>query len=68
MQQHYFIGIKIPSTFEDQIEEFKNKYELDTAYKVIPHVEDLHVTLLYLGAMEEQHLPTIKIESFENCS
>ena len=40
--------------------EFKQKYELDAAYKVIPHVEDLHITLLYLGALEEQHLPTIK--------
>jgi 2'-5' RNA ligase len=60
LRQHYFIGIKIPSTFEKQIVEIKKKYELDTAYKVIPHVEDLHVTLHYLGAMEEQHLPIMK--------
>ena len=60
MRQHYFIGIKIPSAFEDRIEDFKKKYELDTAYKVIPHIDDLHVTLLYLGAVEEQQLPIIK--------
>lgn len=59
MLQHYFIGIKIPSGFEDQIEDFKKKYELNTTYKVIPHVEDLHVTLFYLGAVKEQHLPLI---------
>jgi RNA 2',3'-cyclic 3'-phosphodiesterase len=60
MLQHYFIGIKIPSTFEDQVMDFKVKYELDAGYKVIPHIEDLHVTLLYLGAVSEQHLPILK--------
>ena len=60
MQKHYFIGIKIPLTFGDQVKEFQKKYELDTAFKVIPHIEDLHVTLFYLGAVAEQHLPTLK--------
>ncbi|WP_188006599.1 RNA 2',3'-cyclic phosphodiesterase [Sporosarcina sp. ANT_H38] len=60
MPQHYFIGIKIPSTFEEQIVEFKKTYKLDAAYKVIPHIEDLHVTLLYLGTIEEQHLLIMK--------
>ncbi|WP_203247110.1 RNA 2',3'-cyclic phosphodiesterase [Sporosarcina beigongshangi] len=60
MQQHYFIGIPIPSTFKDTVELFKMKYQLETAYKVIPHVEDLHVTLLYLGAVSDEHLPSLK--------
>lgn len=60
MQKHYFIGIKIPSTFGNQVKEFQEKYELDTAFKVIPHTEDLHVTLFYLGSVAEQHLPTLK--------
>lgn len=60
MQKHYFIGIKIPSTFEEQIVEFKKKYKLDAAYKVFPHIEDLHVTLLYLGSIEENNLLIIK--------
>lgn len=62
MQKHYFIGIKIPSTFEDQVKEFHKKYELETAFKVIPHTKDLHLTLFYLGAVAEQHLPTLKSE------
>ncbi|MEK5069028.1 RNA 2',3'-cyclic phosphodiesterase [Sporosarcina sp. FSL K6-1508] len=60
MQQHYFIGIKVPSTFKDQVEDFKKKYELDATYKVIPHTEDLHVTLFYVGAVGEQYLHTLK--------
>ena len=59
VSKHYFIGIKIPSTLEDHVEGFKNKYQLQTAYKVIPHIEDLHVTLLYIGPLSEQHLPSL---------
>ncbi len=59
MPKHYFIGIKIPSTLENHVEGFKDKYELQAAYKVIPYIEDLHVTLLYIGAMSEQHLPLL---------
>ncbi|MFJ7934534.1 RNA 2',3'-cyclic phosphodiesterase [Sporosarcina sp. NPDC096371] len=65
MQQHYFIGIRIPSTFEEQVESFKKKYQLETAYKVIPHIEDLHVTLLYLGTIPENLLPVLKKELVE---
>lgn len=59
MVQHYFIGIKVPSTFENLMEEYKEKYHLSEAYKVIPHVEDLHVTLLYLGAMTMESIPLL---------
>ncbi len=62
MQQHYFIGINIPSTFKDPIEMFKMKYQLESAYKVIPHLEDLHVTLLYLGVVSDELLPSLKAE------
>lgn len=59
MFRHYFIGIKIPPTFEDLVDTYKAKYHLTEAYKVIPHPEDLHVTLLYIGAMSEQSLPLL---------
>ncbi len=65
MQQHYFIGINIPSTFKDPIEMFKMKYQLESAYKVIPHLEDLHVTLLYLGVVSDELLPSLKAELSE---
>lgn len=62
MQQHYFVGITIPPTVKDPMEIFKMKYQLETTYKVIPHVEDLHVTLLYLGAVPEELLLLLKTE------
>lgn len=65
MQQHYFIGINIPPTFKDPIEMFKMKYQLESAYKVIPHLADLHVTLLYLGAVSDELLPSLKAKLSE---
>ncbi|WP_318616276.1 RNA 2',3'-cyclic phosphodiesterase [Sporosarcina sp. YIM B06819] len=65
MQQHYFIGINIPPTFKDTVEMFKQKYQLETAYKVIPHVEDLHVTLLYVGTVPDEQLPLVKTALLE---
>lgn len=59
MPSHYFIGIKIPSTVADLIDTYKAKYNLSEMYKVIPHPDDLHVTLFYLGAMSEQSLPIL---------
>lgn len=68
MQQHYFIGINIPPTFKETVEMFKMKYQLETAYKVIPHLADLHVTLLYLGAVSDNLLPLLKAELSEIAS
>jgi 2'-5' RNA ligase len=60
MQNHYFIGIKIPSYIEKQVETFREQYQLRDHYKVIPHIDDLHVTLFYLGAVSDQNLLSLK--------
>ena len=65
MQQHYFIGITIPPTFKNLVDMFKKKYQLEKTYKVIPHLEDLHVKLLYLGAVSDELLPSLKVELSE---
>lgn len=59
MHTHYFIGIKTPTTVEYLFDTYKSKYRLIDEYKVIPHLDDLHVTLLYIGAMSEQSLPSL---------
>ncbi|WP_172370089.1 RNA 2',3'-cyclic phosphodiesterase [Sporosarcina jiandibaonis] len=56
MAAHYFIGIKSPTNLEHIMGAYKTKYNLTDEYKVIPHPEDLHVTLVFLGAMSEQLL------------
>lgn len=58
--QHYFIGIKVPTLFETYVEEIRNKYRLREAYKAIPHIEDLHITLIYIGPLEENKVTIIE--------
>lgn len=60
MEQHYFIGVKVPTHFEAQVEQVRERYRLRDTYKVIPHIEDFHVTLLYLGAVSEHRLSSLK--------
>lgn len=59
MHHHYFIGIKIPSQLGGLAEKYREQYSLRNAYKVLPHPDDLHVTLLFLGEVVEEQLPTI---------
>ena len=56
MEQHYFIGIQIPLDLSSHVEEIRSDYRLRETYKVIPHIQDLHVTLLYLGSVSENKL------------
>ena len=57
---HYFIGIKAPDSIEGLVLQYREKYRLSTAYKVIPHMEDLHITLLFIGALPEHQLPSLQ--------
>lgn len=60
MHNHYFIGIKAPSSTGELAEHFKEKYGLVNAYKAIPHVDDLHITLLFIGALHEQNVASLQ--------
>lgn len=52
--QHYFIGFKIPETVAEHLDQARSTWDLQETHKVIPHVSDLHITLLYLGGVEEE--------------
>lgn len=54
MQHHYFIGIKAPASIEELVTQYREKYGLSKAYKAIPHLDDLHITLLFIGALTEE--------------
>lgn len=58
--RHYFIGVPIPAEVDHIAETFTKDYSLDKNYKVLTHREDLHVTLLFLGAVGEEKLPAVK--------
>lgn len=60
---HYFIGIKAPATIEHVVNQYRGQYGLQNIYKVIPHLDDLHITLLFIGALPEQKVEPL-LESF----
>lgn len=56
MIQHYFIGIQVPGNEASTIDQMKSEMELHKTHKIIPVAEDMHITLLYLGAIEKDVL------------
>ncbi len=48
MEQHYFIGIKIPFPVAQILAEQRDSWHL-SSHKRLPVAEDLHITLLFLG-------------------
>ena len=60
MVQHYFIGISIAHPIDDIAAQFRDDYQLNEKYKVIPHPKDLHMTLRYIGELDENKLPWLK--------
>ena len=53
MVQHYFIGFKIPEQEAERLEKVRSTWSLQSTHKAIPHASDLHITLLYLGPVED---------------
>ncbi|PIC56328.1 RNA 2',3'-cyclic phosphodiesterase [Sporosarcina sp. P12(2017)] len=58
--QHYFIGISIAHPVDDIAQQFRTEYQLNEKYKVIPHAKDLHLTMRYIGELDEAKLPWLK--------
>lgn len=54
--QHYFIGFKLPVELAHRLDELRKEWHLDQSHKILPKAVDLHITLLYLGAVEENLL------------
>lgn len=72
MKQHYFIGIKVPKQIAELIVRERLNTNVHETHKILPVVEDLHITLYYLGHVEKnmlasliQSLQQIEWESFE---
>lgn len=65
MKTHYFIGIKIPYSLATSIIAARSKTNLHVSYKKLPIEDDLHITLNYLGEIENSLLNQI-IQSLQN--
>ncbi|REB06440.1 RNA 2',3'-cyclic phosphodiesterase [Sporosarcina sp. BI001-red] len=60
---HYFAAISVPfDLVKEKITASSLHYELSTHYKVIPHPDDLHITLLFFGALNHTQLEFVKQE------
>ncbi|MCG3089506.1 RNA 2',3'-cyclic phosphodiesterase [Sporosarcina cyprini] len=60
MSAHYFIGIKAPAAIRPIAASFQTQLDLLDTYKVLPHEEDLHMTLLFIGALPNSHITPLK--------
>ena len=60
MVQHYFIGISIAHPVDDLAQKFRTEFQLKEKYKVIPHAKDLHLTMRYIGELDEDKIPWLK--------
>lgn len=53
---HYFIAIPIQEALREQFASWQNQLKTGLSYKVWPHEQDLHITLKFLGAVEDKLL------------
>lgn len=60
---HYFAAIHVPfELVNEKLTATSVHYDLPSHYKVIPHPEDLHVTLLFFGGLSHFQLALVKQE------
>ncbi|SHF80592.1 RNA 2',3'-cyclic phosphodiesterase [Ornithinibacillus halophilus] len=56
MTSHYFIAIPLPRTLKETLVNWQKHFKDQLTYKQWPHMEDLHITLKFLGAVEPDQL------------
>lgn len=53
---HYFIGIQVPKKMRAWILDIQHKCKEELSYKMWTHPDDLHITLKFLGAVDDEKL------------
>ena len=53
---HYFIGIELDSSAKEKVAEIKQPWADDFSFKQWTHKEDVHITLAFLGAVEDHSI------------
>ncbi|WP_188456488.1 RNA 2',3'-cyclic phosphodiesterase [Virgibacillus oceani] len=57
---HYFIAIPIPLSLKNMFHEWQNNLMKKLSYKQWPNKHDLHITLKFLGPVNESTLKTLQ--------
>jgi len=64
---HYFLGIDIPEVLENRLSEQQNKLKESLDYKMWTNQNDFHITLKFLGSVEEEQLAAL-VDAFKKAS
>ncbi|MFC4556745.1 RNA 2',3'-cyclic phosphodiesterase [Virgibacillus kekensis] len=59
---HYFIAIPLPDFLKEQYSQWQKQLKEQLSYKQWPYKEDLHITLKFLGPVEEEQLSKLQNE------
>jgi 2'-5' RNA ligase len=67
MNQHYFVGISVPTQQALSLEKATQEMKLANTHKIVVVPEDMHITLMYLGAVESHQISKL-IDYMESVS
>lgn len=56
MNQHYFVGIPVPTEQTISLIKATHEMELKKTHKIVVAPEDMHITLMYLGAVNPHQI------------
>jgi RNA 2',3'-cyclic 3'-phosphodiesterase len=62
---HYFIAIPIKSSIRSNIQNWIKHHQKEFHFKSFVHPEDFHITLVFLGAIEQKIFESLKIKISE---
>ncbi|WP_047985143.1 RNA 2',3'-cyclic phosphodiesterase [Ornithinibacillus californiensis] len=57
---HFFIAIPVEENLSEEFANWQDNLKQKLSYKVWPHRKDLHITLKFLGAVEENQLTDLR--------
>lgn len=60
MSQHYFIGIPMPEHVRVWLHDWQDQLREDLSYGVWTNQADFHITLKFMGAVEDHNLPYLQ--------
>ena len=60
MSPHYFIAIQLPKTLQTYFSAWQEELKQEFSYKQWPNKKDLHITLKFLGAVDDNKLTLLQ--------
>jgi RNA 2',3'-cyclic 3'-phosphodiesterase len=58
---HYFIALPVSSELKEKFLNWQEQSQDELSYKIWPHQADLHITLKFLGAVDQENLEKLRV-------